>query len=164
MDNFNTRLTSDSKDEWLTPPNLVRSLGGFDLDPCAPIVRPWDTATQHYTIEDNGLMKPWRGRVWLNPPYGRETFKWMARMAEHRSGIALIFVRTDTKGFHREVFSRGKAIYFLEGRLRFHHVDGSAGNMTANAPSCLVAYSSYDMGMIEMAESNKVISGKMVLL
>jgi hypothetical protein len=74
------------KDEWLTPPEIVRALGPFDLDPCAPIVRPWDTAAQHYTIQDNGLNQPWAGRVWLNPPYGREAIHWMARLAEHGNG------------------------------------------------------------------------------
>jgi len=32
------------KDEWLTPPDIIKALGPFDLDPCAPIVRPWPTA------------------------------------------------------------------------------------------------------------------------
>lgn len=49
-------------DEWLTPPSIIRSLGEFDLDPCSPINRPWDTAKQHYTVNDNGLLLPWFGR------------------------------------------------------------------------------------------------------
>ena len=53
------------KDEWLTPPEILHALGEFDLDPCAPVVRPWEMATAHYTINDNGLLQPWRGRVWL---------------------------------------------------------------------------------------------------
>lgn len=56
------------KDEWLTPPSIIRSLGAFDMDPCSPLNRPWDTAENHYTIEDDGLSKPWTGRVWCNPP------------------------------------------------------------------------------------------------
>lgn len=24
--------------EWLTPPNILKSLGEFDLDPCSPII------------------------------------------------------------------------------------------------------------------------------
>jgi hypothetical protein len=31
-------------DEWLTPPGILKALGQFDLDPCAPVNRPWDTA------------------------------------------------------------------------------------------------------------------------
>ena len=26
--------------EWLTPPKILDALGPFDLDPCAPVVRP----------------------------------------------------------------------------------------------------------------------------
>jgi hypothetical protein len=63
-------------DEWLTPPEILRALGPFDLDPCAPIARPWETAAAHYTAEDDGLSKPWAGRVWCNPPFGREAVKW----------------------------------------------------------------------------------------
>ena len=85
--------TETGKDEWLTPPEIIHALGCFDLDPCAPVVRPWPTATRHYTIEDNGLVQPWDGRIWCNPPYGTETGRWLARMAEHGNGIALIFAR-----------------------------------------------------------------------
>ena len=128
------------KDEWLTPPDLLRTLGEFDLDPCAPIRRPWPTATHHLTIEDNGLAKGWHGRVWCNPPYGLEAAKWLARMADHGNGIALIFARTETRMFFDHVWSKASALLFLEGRLHFHHVDGSRAAANAGAPSVLVAY------------------------
>jgi hypothetical protein len=64
-------------DEWLTPPEILRALGDFDLDPCAPVTRPWETAAQHYTALDDGLNKQWNGRVWCNPPFGREAVKWL---------------------------------------------------------------------------------------
>ena len=44
----------DGKYEWLTPKHITDALGEFDLDPCAPIVRPWETAWNHFTIEDDG--------------------------------------------------------------------------------------------------------------
>ena len=53
------------KDEWLTPRHVLDALGPFDLDPCAPQVRPWDTAARHYTVMDNGLVQPWSGMVLL---------------------------------------------------------------------------------------------------
>jgi len=59
-------------DTWLTPPAILAELGTFDLDPCAaPSPRPWATATRHIESPDDGLVLPWEGRVWLNPPYGR---------------------------------------------------------------------------------------------
>lgn len=72
------------KDEWLTPPSIIKALGEFDLDPCSPINRPWDTAKEHYTILDNGLLKPWKGRCFVNPPYGKETKKWLQRWISSR--------------------------------------------------------------------------------
>ena len=128
------------KDEWLTPPEIIKSLGEFDLDPCAPINRPWDMANSHYTIEDNGLVQPWFGRVWLNPPYGLEAAKWLDRLADHGNGIALIFARTETRMFFDHVWGRADAVLFIEGRLHFHHVDGSRAKANSGAPSCLVAY------------------------
>lgn len=137
--NFNTNTANH--DEWLTPPEIIEALGPFDLDPCAPTpeTRPWSTAVRHYSIHDDGLLKPWYGRIWCNPPYGRETFVWLNKLAEHGDGIALIFARTETRGFHAEIWDKADAVFFFKGRLKFHKVTGEQGN-TANAPSCLVAY------------------------
>lgn len=130
------------KDEWLTPPELIEALGPFDLDPCAPIDRPWPTATHHYTRLDNGLNRPWRGFVWLNPPYGLQAAQWLARLAEHGNGIALIFARTETEMFVSHVWKRADSLLFLHGRLYFHHVDGSRARANSGAPSVLVGYGS----------------------
>ncbi len=132
------------KDEWLTPPEIMASLGEFDLDPCAPIKRPWPTARHHLTIEDNGLSFDWHGRVWLNPPYGRETGRWLSKLADHGTGTALIFARTETAMFCDLVWGRATAILFLAGRLHFHHVDGRRARANSGAPSCLVAYGPRD--------------------
>ncbi len=129
------------KDEWLTPPEIIAALGEFDLDPASPgIRRPWDTAKDHYSIFDDGLSKSWAGRVWLNPPYGRDTGIWLSRLADHGNGIALIFARTETEMFFSQVWERADAVLFLRGRLHFHHVDGRRAAANAGAPSCLVAY------------------------
>lgn len=137
------------KDEWLTPPGIIAALGGhesFDLDPCAPINRPWPMAREHYTIADNGLLKPWHGRVWFNPPYGGPAIvgPWMRRMAAHGVGTTLIFARTETDLFFETVWKRATAILFLKGRLYFHHVDGTKAAANAGAPSVLVAYGEND--------------------
>jgi len=137
------------KDEWLTPPEIIRALGKFDLDPCAPIIRPWEIAKAHYTIQDDGLSKPWHGRVWCNPPYGSVTGKWLKKLAEHGNGIALIFARTETGNFFRYIWPRASAIMFLRGRLVFHHVDGSRAANSAGAPSCLIAYGELNAAVLK---------------
>jgi len=154
---FNLRLKDN--DVWLTPPELIHALGRFDLDPCAPVDRPWDMARRHFTVEDDGLAQPWEGRVWLNPPYGRETFKWMERMSEHRSGLALIFARTETQGFHEFIWNRADSLFFFKGRIAFHREDGTRGNV-ANAPSVLVSYSRLDSMVLKLAK----LEGRLVKL
>lgn len=138
-------------DEWLTPPAVLAALGEFDLDPCAPIIRPWPTARHHYTVRDNGLILPWFKRVFLNPPYLRTVIgRWLARMAEHNHGISLIFARTETAAFHRYVWQQASALLFLRGRLDFCTVDGEVGkrpdgsDANSGAPSVLCAYGPAD--------------------
>ena len=159
--NFNNNTKNN--DEWLTPPWLVMALGPFDLDPCAPINRPWPTAFKHYDKNDDGLAHEWAGRVWLNPPYGRHTFQWIKRLADHGSGLALIFARTETAGFHDQIWARAHAVFFFRDRLKFHFVDGMPGDR-ANAPSCLISYSKADTETIRIAQRLGNIRGRLVVL
>jgi hypothetical protein len=128
------------KDEWLTPPDIIEALGPFDLDPCSPKTPPWPTAAKQYSLADDGLTQEWDGFVWCNPPYGRECVLWLNRLADHGNGIALIFARTETAMFFEEVWKHASAMLFIEGRLHFHHVDGSRAAANSGAPSVLVGY------------------------
>lgn len=141
------------KDEWLTPPEIIRSLGTFDLDPCSPINRPWNTAKKHFTIKDNGLKQPWHGRVWCNPPYGNQTGIWLQKCYEHGNAIALTFARTETQAFFEYVWDKADAILFIEGRLRFYHVSGKMGD-AAGAPSILIAYGAKNVEAISNVNIN----------
>lgn len=133
-------LHNESK-EWYTPPEIFDALGcDFDLDPCSPPDGPvpWVPAKRFYTIFDNGLMQPWEGFVWMNPPYGTDTPRWMRKLAHHRNGIALVFARTDTGWFH-EYAAKADLLCFIKGRVRFVRPDGKRGG-TPGAGSMLVAY------------------------
>lgn len=128
-------------DIWLTPRPVLTALGPFDLDPCsAPDQQIWPTAEHHYTLPTDGLSQPWFGRVWLNPPYGQHAWRWLAKLAAHGNGIALVFARTETEGFVREIWRKADAVLFLHGRLHFHHANGVRAGANSGAPSCLVAY------------------------
>lgn len=132
-------------DEWLTPPAILAALGPFDLDPCAPVVRPWPTAKRHFTVEDDGLLINWHGRVWMNPPFGRRAIKWMRKLAAHGNGIALIPARTETAMFYETVWPLASGILFIKGRPHFHLVDGSRASFNSGAPIALVAYGRHNL-------------------
>lgn len=112
--------SATGKNQWLTPPELLAKLGQFDLDPCAPINRPWPTATQHYTIEDDGLKQPWFGRCWVNPPYDTQLIiQFIERCVEHKNAIALTFPEQKPSSF-RNSFLRKHIRYSLSrGDYRF---------------------------------------------
>jgi len=132
---------SDGKDEWLTPKYITDFIQA-DLDPCSPgDRRPWDTAKIHLSLPIDGLTAEWHGLVFCNPPYGTETYKWLGKCADHGNTVALIFARTETNGFHTQVWDKATSLFFFKGRLSFHHVSGKQGD-SAGAPSVLIAYGS----------------------
>jgi len=144
-------------DEWLTPPEIIKALGAFDLDPCSPVDRPWDTAACHLTVEDDGLSVAWFGRVWCNPPFGREAVKWLRRMAEHGNGIALIPARTETAMFYETVWGAASGVLFLKSRPHFHYVSGDRAPFNSGAPICLVAYGHKNLEVLKASGLGVVV-------
>jgi phage N-6-adenine-methyltransferase len=124
-------FSSDSP-EWYTPKHIVASvvkaLGHIDLDPCADPGKGIP-AERHFTVTDNGLDQPWRGRVYMNPPYGREIGAWVDKLAEEyeygnvSEAIALVPARTDTSWWAHLPASM---VCFVTGRLSFSDHENAA--------------------------------------
>lgn len=148
--------------EWITPLWLLEALGPFDLDPCASHRQPWRTATRQITIVENGLNLDWRGRVWLNPPYGPAIASWLARLAEHGQGTALIFARTETAAWHKYVTPKARALLFIRRRLHFCLPNGEPMRNNAGAPSVLVAYGRADADRLRQAWLERAITGQLI--
>ena len=107
-----------TNDECYTPQWVFDALGiTFDLDVCAPIggtgIVPAD---RHYSIEDDGLIKPWTGRVWLNPPYSNAT-PWVDKFVNHGNGIALTIV-SKSKWFHN-LYENTEAMLIMPTNMTF---------------------------------------------
>jgi hypothetical protein len=96
-------------------------------------------ALRRYSLPDDGLLLPWEGRVWLNPPYGSATGAWVRRLAAHGDGIALVFARTDTAWFH-DTAPSATVVCFVRGRLSFVPGDEQQDAGTAGAASMLLAF------------------------
>lgn len=116
-------MFSSASNEWATPQEFFEQLDAefhFTLDPCST----HDNAKceKHYTIEEDGLSQNWGGRVFCNPPYGRELPKWVKKCYEESLKgtlvVMLIPSRTDTRWFWDFIYNKAE-IRFIKGRLKF---------------------------------------------
>lgn len=131
---------SSATPEWPTPQYLVDQLaaefGPFDLDPAATAENA--KAPMFYTAADDGLSQPWKGRVWLNPPYGRTIPLWMAKAAAEvdlgRAELVCCLppARVDTRWW-RDAVDRASLVRILPGRIKF-------GGQPAPFPSAVIVF------------------------
>jgi phage N-6-adenine-methyltransferase len=136
--------TSSASPEWPTPRWLVDQLaaefGPFDTDPAA--TRSNAKAPLFYTQEDDGLTQPWKGRVWLNPPYGRTIAAWMARARDQVADqvadrvVCLVPARVDTRWW-RDSIAAASLVRIWPGRIAF-----ADGTQPAPFPSAIIVIGS----------------------
>ena len=115
---YHETASSSASPEWPTPQWIVDQLaaefGPFDLDPAA--TEDNAKAPVFYTADDDGLSRPWKGRVWLNPPYGRTDAHgrsigaWMGKAADEvrTGGADLVLLPGARQGRHQVVPRRGR--------------------------------------------------------
>ena len=129
-------LMARDSDEWMTPQAVVarvlRAFPVIDLDPCAERTPTKNVpATRHYTAADDGLSRPWHGRVFANPPYSRVP-AFAEKLGAEAEGIAeaivLVPSRTETRWWRAIPAS---VVCFFDGRLRFTQT----GDDTPAAPA-----------------------------
>lgn len=142
-------------DAWYTPAWIFDGLGLiFDLDVAAPSEpQSWLPAQNRYTVTDDGLLQPWFGLVWCNPPYS-DPHPWCRRWAQHADG-GCILLRADlsTSGPYA-AFTAATSIYAPPKRLQF--VSGSGGTTGAvNFSSVLLGRGDMaDAGLVRLARSS----------
>lgn len=80
-----------TNDDWYTPKWIFETLDvEFDMDVSGPPGGvPWIPAKRVLTKAEDGLITPWEGRVWMNPPFSK-TKPWAMKFMSHRQGIALL--------------------------------------------------------------------------
>jgi len=88
---FSAPQVAVTNEDWYTPKWIFETLEvEFDLDVSAPPGGvPWIPAARYFTKADDGLLQPWEGRVWMNPPFSK-TKPWVEKFMAHRLGIALL--------------------------------------------------------------------------
>lgn len=143
MSKINAGLYSSEDHTWMTPPELVNAVlafegrSEFDLDPCCSI--PNIPAAWRYIYPEwDGLVLPWNGLAWCNPPYGNLLAKFMEKMArEARRGArvwAIVPARTETKYQHEHGLTAAGFSVFMKKRICFVKHGQTAADPKANAP------------------------------
>lgn len=139
MSKINKGLMTSNTDLWATPQKVFDELdaiyGPFDMDVCADASNA--KCAVYFDKAADGLRQTWTGKCWMNPPYGREIGKWMAKAYESSQAgatvVCLVPARTDTKWWH-DYAMKGHVVFY-RGRLKF----GDAKN-SAPFPSAYVVF------------------------
>ena len=133
------RQNGTGNDEWYTPAEYIEAareaMGGIDFDPASIAVAQRTVRAKVFcSIDDDGLSKRWRGRVWLNPPYSQPTLdsfidKLFTEIQSGRVSQAILLTHsfTDTTWFHKAE-SRAALLCFTRGRIRFVSCQGEVRN------------------------------------
>lgn len=93
-------MTQSKSNEWGSPADVLGAaravMGTIDLDPCSSFAANRVVqATEFYSQDQDGMQRPWRGRIWMNPPYGKKNHAtgiygasaWVKKLAdEYRAG------------------------------------------------------------------------------
>lgn len=117
--------------------------GSIYLDPCTFPDNPTD-ADRFYTVDDNGLERPWfGGSVFCNPPYGKAREPWIelciAAGDRGQKVVLLIPAATDTRIFQRAC-NTAQAVVFTQGRLKFGTRRENRRQHAASHPSALIGW------------------------
>lgn len=134
-------LFSSARADWETPQDLYDKLNAefhFTCDVAADYQN--HKHENYYTAEMDGIIQPWEGVCWCNPPYGRNVGRWVEKAyCEAQRGVKTVMLlpaRTDTRWFHEWIYrQQGVDTRFLKGRLKF----GGCSN-SAPFPSMIVVF------------------------
>ena len=126
-------ISEESTDDWHTPDRILdlgrAILGNFDTDPAScRAAQDRVRASRWYGQVEDGLVLPWPGRVWLNPPFSNID-AWVDGAKERVGGdtevvLLCCHANTDAKWWHRLTEC---PVAFSRGRVRYLRPDGELG-------------------------------------
>ncbi len=141
---------SSESDEWYTPAEVVESarlvMGRIDLDPAScPVANRTVRASAYYSQRQDGLhpSRPWRGCVWMNPPYGGKAKDFTNRLlVELAAGnveqaIVLLGSQAMVTQWADPAIRAAASIGFTRGRWAFEPGNGQATSSPAGGSALL---------------------------
>lgn len=115
----------NTSDDFLTPPHIVEAMGEFDLDPCSSSRQHRPIARREYRYpHDNGLLLPWSGSVFCNPPFS-ELQTWIDRFILHGNGVLLVPARIEVSWFWK-LWHCCDGFFFTKGPVKYLCPEGKS--------------------------------------
>lgn len=143
--------------EWYAPPGLFEKLPVvFDLDPCSPgLDKCWVPAKTCYTKEDDGLVQPWHGFCWVNPPFGVRwgMLRWLDRFVAHGNGVCFLAGSTYTRWW-QTFAEKCDAVLFIKGYVTCVPSIPTGRKSRPSFGSCLFAIGERGVAALKLAEQN----------
>ena len=146
------------KTDYWTPPEIITALGGFDFDPCTSQgavdfqLSRGVRIPAYLTAAEDGLAPraEWKGRVWMNPPYGLGIKAWIERFCKHGKGTCLVPASSTETEWGQLILMHAWRICFLKKRIAFYESPGVITDSTF-VNSMLVAIGDIDDYMLSRA-------------
>ena len=134
----NVHVSNNSGEyEWYTPIEYIEAarltMGTIDLDPAScDAANETVKAKTYYTEEQDGLIQPWFGTVWLNPPYSQPLVSQFCDLlvdnylkGNIKQACVLVNNATETK-FYQNMLNHCSAVCFIKGRVKFVDKNGES--------------------------------------
>jgi ParB family chromosome partitioning protein len=126
---------NSGKYEWHTPKKFVDAarevMGNIDLDPASSeIANKVIQADIIFTEQDSGLVHPWSGNIWMNPPYNNSlvrefTKKMVEDLPNINQACVLVNNATETRWF-QHISGKCDMMCMVSGRIKFLDENGEA--------------------------------------
>ena len=133
-DSDSTNWNQSNSNEHYTPAVYIdaarEALGSIDLDPASCTAANRIVKAKTFYSED-GEHKPWRGHVWLNPPYGNMVGAFIGKLVEEYAtkrvtgAVALVSAHATDTGWFQPLWDH--TLCFTNHRIAFSDVGNNVG-------------------------------------
>ena len=144
----NRIVHNSGREEWVTPPEIIAAvkavMGAIDLDPASSAAANAVVgAGRYYDVDDDGLFRPWRGRVWLNPPFrhpviGQFVNRLLVTRGDWDQAMCITNSATETR-WGQALLREADGVCFPSRRLAFWRDGEPAGSPLQGQMICYFA-------------------------
>lgn len=127
-------------DEWYTPGYIFKAMAAiFDLDVAMSTPPQYQVPARDF-MQADALVKPWKGFVWCNPPFGGRNgiVPWLDKFFAHGDGVCLTPDRTSAPWW-QDAAKRADGVLFISPRINFIPGSGQTPSASSTGTTLMAA-------------------------